>query len=737
MSATATHDQPTLQWVPTAKVDPSPTNPRRYFDQEKLGELTESVKSQGVLEPLLVRASKKGRFEIIAGERRWRAATAAGLKEVPAILREMTDDQVLDAQIHENLHRADVHPMDEAFGYQHLLKTVEGLTVEELARRVNKSARYVAQRLSLTTLVEPAVKDFMEGLITLGHAVQLSRLAPEVQPRALDQCYRQEWVRGAQYRPLKTQPLTVGQLAHWINENVLLDLTRAPWKLEDATLVPEQGPCSTCQYNTAANQLLFPDAAQSAICTNPAGFKRKMEAHIKLQVEKLKAEGASQVLYLSSQFSYLGDERKKEYGLPPETMGMAEYELVGKKNRCEFALPAVFVHGNNRGQTAWACVEPKCKDHKGRKDSSSSRASGQRVEKSEAEKTKMRKRKQELFDARVAEPVRRRTLKALLDKVTPETYADRPGEVVFPLGRAYFVRMASEHFRRIPSETQGVMYELLDWTEAVKVGGDEWTRARRRQERAAELIASLDDVSLVRFMFLCSVAHYGENINIHEAKDQSEVIRLAEGHGVPYALFDARERYSQSPGRKFHGAHGLHLLKTLLGTVPYRMPPERPAIYTDESTWNVSTIVGKDGDVEKLVMEHITPTPWLDGPEGVVLPGARVRFLGGTSNAGKVGELLSARNGTAEEHKAGGPHPFCFVSTCSVKLDDGGATIDAPSTELVYVEGVAAEMEKRRPKVERPAATAAPKAAKKSAGKKAAAKKAAAKSKSRKSPAAK
>src|SRR3982751_2404553 len=101
---TERHTEPKYQLTPTAKIDPSKTNPRKFFDPQKLEELTDSVRSQGVLEPLLIRAAPKGRFEIIAGERRWRAAAAAGIKEVPAILREMTDDQVLDAQIHENLH---------------------------------------------------------------------------------------------------------------------------------------------------------------------------------------------------------------------------------------------------------------------------------------------------------------------------------------------------------------------------------------------------------------------------------------------------------------------------------------------------------------------------------------------------------------------------------------------------------------------------------------------------------
>jgi ParB family chromosome partitioning protein len=729
MSTNAITTSATFQVLPTAKVDPSPTNPRKYFDQEKLDELTDSVKSQGVLEPLLVRSGKKGRFEIIAGERRWRAASAAGLKEVPAILREMTDDQVLDAQIHENLHRADVHPMDEAFGYQHLLKTVEGLTVEELARRVNKSPRYVAQRLSLATLIEPAVKDFMEGHITLGHAVQLSRLSPEVQLKALNACYEEEFVKWDPKteeritKAIKENPVTVGALANWIEENIALDLKKAPWSLEDAALVPEQGPCSTCPSNTATNRLLFGDAAQNAVCTNPEGYKRKMRAWIDRQREAAMQESPDgRVLLLTALYGPNNPTNKRKYDIPDGAFGRDEFSIIEKKGaRCESSRPAVFVQGERRGQRAWACADPQCKDHRGRKSTSSSSSTrGAGAEKSPAEKDKLRKRKQELFDARVSEPVRRRVLKALLDKINPETYADIPGAVVWPLGRDYFVRMAAEHFRRITSDTQGVMYELLGWTEALKVKGDAWSIGRRQQDKAVELVMALDDVSLARFLFLCSVAHYGENLGIiGGSRDQSEVIRLAQSHGVPYQLFDARERYVQSPGKKYHGAHGLHLLRVLLGTVPEKMPPERPGIYLDERLWNLSTILGKDGDLEAKVREHITATPWLDGPEGVVLPGARVRVISG-ERQGAMGELLKAGN------MSGGV-------ICQVKLDDG-SEVEEGATSLVYVEGVNAELERRRPKQEQPAAAAKPstkKGAKKAAGKKSAAKKGGAKAKTR------
>jgi ParB family chromosome partitioning protein len=734
-----------FQWTPTTKIDPSPTNPRKFFDKQKLDELTESVKSQGVLEPLLVRAAKKGRFEIIAGERRWRAATAAGLKDVPTVLREMSDDQVLDAQIHENLHRADVHPMDEAFGYQHLLKVVEGLTVEELARRVNKSPRYVAQRLSLTTLIEPAVQDFMEGLITLGHAVQLSRLAPQVQPKALEACYGREFVKydsvkGEQvYRTIKTEMSSVADLGAFISQKLTLDLTKAPWSLEDATLVEAQGPCSSCPSNTATNQLLFGDAAESAICTNPEGYERKMRAWIDRQVSELKAGGAPQVLLLTAFYDAKDKQTIRRWNLPEGALGTEDFHVVEKvKGRCESTLPAVYVQGNQRGQKAWVCTDRKCKDHMGRKESSSSSRSSSSStggEKSEAEKEKGRKRKQELFDARVAEPVRRRVLKALLDKINPDTFVDHPADVTWPLGRDYFVRMAVEHFRRITSDTQAVMYEVLGWEEAVKVKGDSWTAGNRKQDKAVELIMSLGDVALARFLFLCSVAHYGENLGtITGARDQSEIIRVAEAHGIPYQLFDARERTLQSPGKKYHGAHGLHLFRVLYGVVPRRMPPAFPAIYLDEKLWNLSTLGGPDG-LEAKVKQLVTPTPWLDGPEGVVLPGARVRFIA-SDHSGRIGFLEGAMSATSEEFKTTGASVMC-----KVRLESAGAkveVVEVSAAALVYVEGVRAELEKRQMPEPEADPSGPSKGAKKAASKKGAAgkqasKKSAAKSSAKKS----
>ena len=126
--------QPDYKLIPWKLLVVSPTNPRRRINDETIRQLSESIRSQNILEPLIVRQTSE-KYEIVCGERRYRAAGIATVAEVPCLVRELTDEQVLDIQIHENLHREDVHPMDEAYGYQ-FLKEKLGCTNEELALRV-------------------------------------------------------------------------------------------------------------------------------------------------------------------------------------------------------------------------------------------------------------------------------------------------------------------------------------------------------------------------------------------------------------------------------------------------------------------------------------------------------------------------------------------------------------------------------------------------------------------------
>ena len=137
--------------LPLQKVEPNPDQPRRTFDEEELQALADSIAAHGILQPLAVRASGGGFYQIIAGERRWRAARMAGLSEVPVVVLEADDRTVMELALVENLQRQDLNPMEEAEGYQRLMKEY-GLTQEEAAARVGKSRPAVANALRLLLL---------------------------------------------------------------------------------------------------------------------------------------------------------------------------------------------------------------------------------------------------------------------------------------------------------------------------------------------------------------------------------------------------------------------------------------------------------------------------------------------------------------------------------------------------------------------------------------------------------
>ena len=154
-----------------AQLTPSPLQPRRRFDEEALAELASSIREKGVLMPILVRPSPKGegRYEIVAGERRWRAAQRAGVHEVPVVIRDLSDGQVLEAALIENIQRADLNGIDEARGYKTLIEQFR-YTQDQLSKVIGKSRPHIANILRLLTL-PPAVQAHVEsGALSAGHA---------------------------------------------------------------------------------------------------------------------------------------------------------------------------------------------------------------------------------------------------------------------------------------------------------------------------------------------------------------------------------------------------------------------------------------------------------------------------------------------------------------------------------------------------------------------------------------
>ena len=152
-----------------SEIEPNRTQPRRDFDEKALAELADSISQHGVLQPLLVRPLLDGGYQIVAGERRWRASRMAGLTEVPVVIRELSDGETMELALIENLQREDLTPVEEAMGY-HQLMDKYSLTQDEVSRAVGKSRPAVANALRLLNLPEEVLSLVGNGRISAGHA---------------------------------------------------------------------------------------------------------------------------------------------------------------------------------------------------------------------------------------------------------------------------------------------------------------------------------------------------------------------------------------------------------------------------------------------------------------------------------------------------------------------------------------------------------------------------------------
>ena len=176
------HEKSPYQLLPLHKVEPNRSQPRQDFDEEELAALAESVSVHGIIQPLTVRELRSGYYQIIAGERRWRAARMAGLTEVPAVIIEADDKKAMELALIENLQRQDLNPVEEALGYQSLMEDF-GLTQEETAQRVGKSRPAVANSLRLLGLCPDVLDMLRSGKLSAGHARAVLSLKTEKQQK--------------------------------------------------------------------------------------------------------------------------------------------------------------------------------------------------------------------------------------------------------------------------------------------------------------------------------------------------------------------------------------------------------------------------------------------------------------------------------------------------------------------------------------------------------------------------
>ena len=163
-------------FLPISQVEPGLNQPRKRFDDEALMDLADSIREHGIIQPLLVRPLETGGYQLVAGERRWRAARMIGLTEVPVVIKEMTETEVMELALIENLQRQDLNPLEEAAGYRELMTTY-GLTQDQVAKRVGKSRSAVANCLRLLTVPEEIQPFLRSGQLSAGHVKALAGMS--------------------------------------------------------------------------------------------------------------------------------------------------------------------------------------------------------------------------------------------------------------------------------------------------------------------------------------------------------------------------------------------------------------------------------------------------------------------------------------------------------------------------------------------------------------------------------
>ncbi len=246
-----------------------------------------------------------------------------------------------------------MHPFEEAQGYRALLER-EGsqYTVQRIAARVGKTAAYMAKRLKLLDLVQPAADAFTAGYIGLEHALLIAKLTPEMQERALDHCFDGYGAGNDSNRSL----VPVARLQEWITRNVYLGLKSVPFSKDDETLVPEAGSCTNCPKRTGFNTLLF-DTGKDA-CVDASCFNRKLDAHLAARLAKM-----PNLIQISAGFESPENDTvlpRRNY-LEVVARGAKSGKTARPEQRlCSHLAPAIYTDGVEKGRLVKVCATTSC-----------------------------------------------------------------------------------------------------------------------------------------------------------------------------------------------------------------------------------------------------------------------------------------------------------------------------------------------------------------------------------------
>jgi ParB family transcriptional regulator, chromosome partitioning protein len=465
-----------IQDVPLNRIRESNSNPRRAFDEVKLRELTENIKLHGVLQPIVVRPapdSSETPYELVAGARRFRASKLAGKETIPATVRDLTDAECREIQLIENLQRDDMHELDEGMGYRALMELKPDFyTVEAIATQVAKSPSYVKGRISLGELIPAAQTAFYEGKLTVAHALELSRLQPAHQERALMECFPGHRSTNSILKDRKAEAVTVRQLRDWIDREIHLDLKNAPFDGNDASLLPTAGACSSCPKRTGNNPLLFPEIRNKSLCTDPACYRAKIQALVQIRFDPLVKEGQKPVHISSAPYW-------QAHSKSSDTLYEGQYRRAEREGECSSTHVAVIVDGREAGTVLHICADDQCKTHR----------QFSHYEISPQERGQRRKL---ALAIRIQKESRSRILQAVRQKLSPT------------LARADFEMVALDYFRRLGHDNHHRLFEVYGWEE--KKTKTSWGGTSVDHEKLAEdQVRAMTTTDLNRFVVTCAL----------------------------------------------------------------------------------------------------------------------------------------------------------------------------------------------------------------------------------------
>ena len=353
-------------------IEPSPTNPRKTFNEVKLQELAASIQASGVHQPILVRklpasrvadtsndpATGKPRrtrpvYELVCGERRYRASKLAEAVSIPAMIRDLTDDQVLEIQIIENLQRDDLSELEEAEGYEALMQH-SGLNADQVGEKIGKSRSYVYARVKLLDLCTEARTSLRDRTIDASRALLVARIPDhKLQIKAMKEIVSGHGYYGSAGR----EPMTYRQAADHIQRNYMLKLGEATFKITAADLLPDAGSCKTCTKRTGHDPDLFSDVKGADVCTDPPCFHKKEEAHAALQVREAQAKGQTVIVGKEAQeiaLNTYGNTKFKGYkrldSAEDSPTSVPLRKIIGAQMKAEGVKPVMIEHPNKKGE---------------------------------------------------------------------------------------------------------------------------------------------------------------------------------------------------------------------------------------------------------------------------------------------------------------------------------------------------------------------------------------------------